>query len=49
MYSGHSFTSLPILSQLPPLEFVRAVADAANAYWAEHPDDYIAIHCAYGE
>lgn len=37
-----------VAKELPPLEFVREVARAANNFWAKHPDLYIAIHCAYG-
>ena len=37
-----------VAKELPPLEFVREVARAANNFWARHPDQYIAIHCAYG-
>jgi len=36
-----------VAKELPPLEFVREVGQAASNYWAAH-DDYIAIHCAYG-
>lgn len=37
-----------VAKELPPLAFVREVAAAANEFWAQHPDQYIAIHCAYG-
>lgn len=37
-----------VAKELPPLDFVREVARAANNFWAKHPDLYIAIHCAYG-
>jgi hypothetical protein len=37
-----------VAKELPPLEFVREVARAANNFWAQHPDMYIAVHCAYG-
>lgn len=37
-----------VAKELPPLEFVREVGAAANAFWAQHPEQYIAIHCAYG-
>ncbi|KAL6767935.1 hypothetical protein ACKKBF_B37160 [Auxenochlorella protothecoides x Auxenochlorella symbiontica] len=33
---------------IPPRAAVDAVAAAAAAFWAERPDDYVAIHCAYG-
>jgi alpha-glucan,water dikinase len=36
-----------VAKELPPLEFVHEVGQAASKYWATH-DDYIAIHCAYG-
>ena len=38
-----------VAKELPPLEFVREVGRAASGFWAAHPDQYIAIHCAYGE
>lgn len=25
------------------------VIKTARSYWRQHPDNYIAIHCAYGE
>ena len=34
---------------LPPLEAINEVEHIARSYWADHPDRYIAIHCAYGE
>ena len=34
--------------ELPSREAVREVIAVADAFWAAHPDDYIAIHCAYG-
>jgi protein-tyrosine phosphatase len=37
-----------VAKELPPLEFVREVARAANNFWAQQPDMYIAVHCAYG-
>lgn len=37
-----------VAKELPPLEFVREVARAASGFWAQHPDQYIAVHCAYG-
>lgn len=37
-----------VAKELPPLEFVREVARAANNFWDKHPNLYIAIHCAYG-
>ena len=39
-------THLP--QMLPSRETVRQVIQAAKAFWAQHPDDHIAIHCAYG-
>lgn len=38
-----------IAKELPRRDFVRRVAEAANAFWREHSDQFIAIHCAYGE
>ncbi|WIA12637.1 hypothetical protein OEZ85_006290 [Tetradesmus obliquus] len=37
-----------VAKELPPLEFVREVGRAANQFWSQNSDDYIAIHCAYG-
>lgn len=37
-----------IAKELPPEEFVAEVTIAANAFWRKHPDQYIAVHCAYG-
>ncbi len=34
--------------ELPSREAVREVIAVADAFWAAHPDEYIAIHCAYG-
>ncbi len=33
---------------LPSQETVAEVIAAADQFWKEHPDAYIAIHCAYG-
>lgn len=32
----------------PSQEAVNQVVAAAGAFWEKHPDQYIAIHCAYG-
>jgi predicted protein tyrosine phosphatase len=32
----------------PEPEHVAEVIDIAEAFWKEHPDQHIAIHCAYG-
>jgi len=37
-----------VAKELPPLAFVHEVARAAQVFWERHPDEYIAIHCAYG-
>jgi hypothetical protein len=37
-----------VAKELPPPEFVDAVVAVARAFWAQHPDEYIAVHCAYG-
>ena len=37
-----------IVQELPSREAVREVIDVADAFWADHPDEFIAIHCAYG-
>ena len=34
--------------ELPSREAVRDVIAVADAFWAAHPGEYIAIHCAYG-
>ena len=34
--------------ELPSREAVREVIAVADAFWGAHPDEYIAIHCAYG-
>ena len=28
---------------------IMQVIKTARSYWRQHPDNYIAIHCAYGE
>eukprot|EP00887_Chlorella_sp_A99_P000324 scaffold13.g324.t1 len=33
---------------LPPPEAINEVEEIARSYWSDHPDKYIAIHCAYG-
>eukprot|EP00198_Chlamydomonas_reinhardtii_P011494 XP_001700831.1 predicted protein [Chlamydomonas reinhardtii] len=37
-----------VAKELPPPDFVAEVVAAANAFWEQHPDLYIAVHCAYG-
>ena len=34
---------------LPAREAIDEVQRIAQSFWAEHPDLYIAIHCAYGQ
>ena len=34
---------------LPSRESIGEVVRTADAFWAEHPDLYVGIHCAYGE
>ncbi len=38
-----------VAKELPAPEFVSEVCRVADAFWAEQPTQYIAIHCAYGE
>lgn len=40
---------LPALQVLPSREAIDEVERIAGSFWGEHPDQYIAIHCAYGE
>ncbi|EFJ44707.1 hypothetical protein VOLCADRAFT_118653, partial [Volvox carteri f. nagariensis] len=37
-----------VAKELPPPEFVDTVVAVANKFWEKHPDEYIAVHCAYG-
>jgi hypothetical protein len=37
-----------VAKELPSLDNVREVAACANAFWAQHPQQHVAIHCAYG-
>jgi hypothetical protein len=37
-----------VAKELPPSEYVDSVCLAAQEFWRAHPDEYIAIHCAYG-
>ena len=32
----------------PPRASIAEVIDIASRFWADHPEEYIAIHCAYG-
>jgi hypothetical protein len=34
---------------LPSREAINEVQRIATSFWNDHPDQYIAIHCAYGE
>jgi protein-tyrosine phosphatase len=43
------YTHIQLVAKvLPPLQAINAVAAAAAEFWARRPNDYIAIHCAYG-
>jgi len=43
------YTHIQLVAKvLPPFEAINAVAAAAAEFWARRPNDYIAIHCAYG-
>lgn len=33
----------------PPRASIAEVIDIASRFWADHPEEYISIHCAYGE
>ncbi|GLC33354.1 hypothetical protein PLESTB_000342300 [Pleodorina starrii] len=47
--TGLAYTHVQLVAkELPPPEFVDAVVAVANRFWAKHPDEYIAVHCAYG-
>ncbi len=43
------YTHIQLVAKvLPPPEAINAVAEAAEEFWARRPNDFIAIHCAYG-
>mmetsp|Transcript_35137 Transcript_35137/g.88962 ORF Transcript_35137/g.88962 Transcript_35137/m.88962 type:complete len:468 (-) Transcript_35137:650-2053(-) len=47
--AGVAYTHIHLVAkELPPATFVSEVCDTVRAWWAQHPDDYIAVHCAYG-
>ncbi|GFH23819.1 tyr_phosphatase_2 domain-containing protein, partial [Haematococcus lacustris] len=37
-----------VAKELPPPSFVDEVCRTAQHFWAQHPEDFIAVHCAYG-
>lgn len=54
MNSGQLFTigtcfTIWSVQVLPSREAIDEVERIARSFWGEHPDQYIAIHCAYGE
>ena len=45
-----AYEHVQLVAKVFPLaEQVEQVIDIAERFWEQHPDDYIAIHCAYGE
>jgi protein-tyrosine phosphatase len=47
--SGLEYIHMQLVAKvLPPPEAIDEVERVADAFWAVHPDRYIAIHCAYG-
>ena len=34
---------------LPAQQAMNRVIEIADRFWETHPDQYIGIHCAYGE
>lgn len=42
-------TIFPVCVQmLPSRETVQEVIREAQAFWQQHPDEFVAIHCSYG-
>lgn len=37
-----------VAKEVPSRETVAGVISAANEFWVRHPEEFIAIHCAYG-
>ncbi len=45
-----AYQHVQLVAKVFPLaEQVKQVIDIAERFWEQHPDEYIAIHCAYGE
>lgn len=43
------YTHIQLVAKVLPLRSaVDAVIETAQIFWKEHPEQYIAIHCAYG-
>ncbi len=36
------------VQMLPSRETVQEVIREAQAFWLQHPDEFVAIHCSYG-
>ena len=49
--AAHDWNQLLLMSVqvLPSREAIDEVERIARSFWSEQPDQYIAIHCAYGE
>lgn len=45
---GYQSVSL-VAKEVPSREKILEVTKVAERFWAEHPDQYIAVHCAYGK
>lgn len=39
-------TWVQVAKELPSPAFVREVREVAQQFWAEHPGEYIGVHCA---
>lgn len=37
-----------VAKTLPTQEDINKVIAIADKFWSDHPEEYIAIHCAYG-
>lgn len=45
---GYQHISL-VAKEVPARENILEVIKVAEGFWTEHPDQYIAVHCAYGK
>ena len=49
LQDGIPVEQIPLTAKVvPPRDAVQRVLDAADAFWHDHPEKYIAIHCDYG-
>ncbi|KAK9817058.1 hypothetical protein WJX72_008938 [[Myrmecia] bisecta] len=47
--SGVRYTHVHLVAKMfPEHKSIVKVVEIAQAFWAKHPDEYVAIHCAYG-